>query len=88
MSTIMRLWILRPAKERSEEDPWKPWYDKSFGFVIIAGSEAQARHLANENAGDENRNGLRPWLDPALSSCKELIPSGEARVVITAFRSA
>lgn len=37
----MRLWELRPIDKDS--GPWEPWYDKAFGFVVRADTEAQAR---------------------------------------------
>jgi hypothetical protein len=66
----MRLWILRPVNEESA--PWEPWFDRAFGFVIGAGDEDAARQLAASDCGDE---GPEAWLDPALSSCQELVAS-------------
>jgi hypothetical protein len=51
----MTLWLLRPVENLPIDDnPWDPWYDKAFGFVILAETEADARALADKNAGDEN----------------------------------
>ncbi len=53
----MKLWILRPTvRLPNEDDPWKPWYDKAFGFVVQAETEEQARALADSEAGDENHH--------------------------------
>jgi hypothetical protein len=83
----MKLWLLRPI-EGLENDPWEPWYDKVFGFVIRAETEERAREIANENGRDETckfnariyREGRDPiyltlpdpWLDSTLSTCDEL----------------
>lgn len=76
------LWLLRPVADLpAGDDPWEPWFDKSFGFVICAETEQEARRIAHENAGDENRNVFcqkktsnttTPWLDPRYSTCKSL----------------
>ncbi len=83
----MKLWLLRPIDE--ESGPWEPWYDKTFGFVVRAENEADARKMADENAGDENNyrrvhasGDGNPWLHTAFSSCKELLADGEAVVII------
>jgi len=83
----MKLWLLRPRAERlgKSDDPWSPWYDKCFGFVVRAGNEEDAREIANENAGDENRgefmrekiaNTKSPWKDEKYSTCVELTADG------------
>lgn len=51
----MTLWVLEPVTQLPDgDDPWEPWYDKCFGFVICADTEARARAIADENACDEN----------------------------------
>jgi len=93
----MKLWILRPNKQLPEgEDPWEPWYDKTFGFVVRAETEKEARKLANAEGGAETgaashnvyRKGGDPWLDPAFTSCLELTSDDEAGVVIEDHRAA
>lgn len=79
----MRLWELRPIDKDS--GPWEPWYDKAFGFVVRADTEAQARLLASAQAGDEK---AAAWLDASLSRCEELTDDGEASVVMQDFASA
>ncbi len=81
----MKLWLLRPNEDLNKDDnPWDPWYDKCFGFVIKAGSVASARVIADGNAGDENRgefqgqktaDTIAPWLSDQYSTCEELLPS-------------
>lgn len=70
---IMKLWLLESLGD-SACNPWVPWYDKCFGFIISAKTEKDARELADFKGGCENtgKEGVRPWLDPNLSTCKEL----------------
>ena len=96
--TKMRLWLLRPQEGLTDGDnPWDPWYDKAFGFVVRAETEEEARSLAHIKAGDENRGEFsgakisyttEPWKDAKYSSCFELLPEGAAGVVMQDFRSA
>ncbi len=94
----VKLWVLR-AIERlppGTESPWEPWYDKTFGFVVRAETEADARALANANGSHETgpisreiyRIGGDPWLDPLFSTCEELTPEGRAEVILMDHRSA
>lgn len=88
----MKLWLLRPLD--AESGPWNPWYDKAFGFVVRADTEADARALAAKDAGDEADGEdfeplpVNPWQDPALASCVELAHEGDAGVIIMDFKSA
>jgi len=85
----MELWELSPNEGRTEgKDPWTPWYDKAFGFVVRAENETQARQFAHEVAGDENSDGTNPWLSAAYSTCKPLSDAGEPGVVMRDFASA
>ena len=94
----MRLWLLRPVDGLKKNDnPWAPWYDKAFGFVVRAETEDEARALAHADAGDENRNEFlgrkvadtnQPWKDAKYSTCVELLPKGAAGVVMKDFASA
>lgn len=88
MTEQTKLWLLRPIVKYGKFDPWEPWYDKCFGFVIRASSELEARGIANQNAGDENREIDSPWLNPKYSSCTELEQKGPVELVIKDFRSA
>lgn len=92
-----RLWLLRPIEELPEDiDPWCPWYDKTFGFVVRADTEEKARQIANDNGGAEvnelmtgwNRTGAKPWLNPKESTCVELTADGEEGVIIEDVHSA
>lgn len=66
--------------DHPEHNPWSPWYDKAFGFVVSAPTVLTARRLASAEAGDEKfvqydeeGNTVRehnPWLDPAYTSCE------------------
>ena len=94
----MELWILRPIEGLPEGDnPWQPWCDKAFGFVVRAETQKEARTLAHNDAGDENRGEFlnketsktkSPWLDPKYSTCDILSAEGEAMVVIKDFAAA
>jgi len=91
----MKFWILEPIDTESEDSPWNPWYDKFFGFVVAAETETQARQLAQNSGGRELHDdiplGQEPrklWLDASMTTCSEIIPSGEARVVMSDLRSA
>jgi len=93
----MKLWLLRPADGLDpKDDPWEPWYEKAFGFVVRAETEADARALAqtNERAGAEKdhtwerhrgRRPTNPWMEPAYSTCVELTADGTAEVVLVDF---
>jgi len=82
----MKLWILKPIDP--DNAPWDPWYDKAFGFVVRAETEADARSLAGEQAGTKKSKDLDPWADHGLSTCEELTAEGEAGVVIQDFYAA
>ena len=87
----MQLYILRPRGGLPvDDDPWEPWYDKAFGFVICAASEAEARALAQSNGGDEvyAKDGISPWTDANYSTCEVLKPSATSRIVLRDFQSA
>lgn len=82
----MKLWILKPISH--DKGPWKPWYDKVFGFVVRAKTEQEARGIAHFNAGDENRTDKAPWLYAELSTCVELTTEGDAEMILRDFASA
>lgn len=94
----MKLWLLRPADGLAKNDnPWEPWYDKAFGFVVRAETEAKARDMAHAGAGDENRGMFlgektadtnEPWRNAKYSTCVELTAEGPAEVVMQDFASA
>ena len=79
----MRLYLLKPINPNAP--PFDPWWDKSFGFVVRAKSEQDAREYAAKERGDE---GADTWRDPALTSCEVLPARGEAGVILTDFRNA
>ncbi len=94
----MKLWLLRPVDGLAKNDnPWEPWYDKAFGFVVRAETEAEARDMAHAEAGDENRGMFlggktadtnEPWKNAKYSTCTELLPEGAAEVVMQDFARA
>jgi len=93
----MKLWLLRAQKNLPRgDDPWEPWYDKTFGFVVRAETEKEARKFAHDNAGDENRGRLfsnkaaatkTPWLEAKYSTCTELSVKGDIGVVLKDFQA-
>jgi hypothetical protein len=79
----MKLFLLRPNDNEAKNHGSKTWtYDCSFGVVVRAKDEQQARLLAASVAGDE---GEAVWLDPALTSCSPLKSTGQAGVVLQDF---
>lgn len=87
----MKLWLLRPVDKRaSDDDPWTPWYDKTYGFIIRAENEATARDMAHAKAGDENESQAstrEPWKDAKYSTCVELLPEGSPGIVMEDYAS-
>lgn len=88
----MTLYLLKPI-ETGIVNPWLPWYDKAFGFVVRAESEVEAREIADKHAGDENTGAdwlqtEHPWLSPVLSSCHILTSDGPAGMILRDFASA
>lgn len=89
----MKLWLLKARDEELPDDdnPWNPSYDKTFGLVIRAPSETEARQQAQSitrNEEDDYATATSPWLDSKYSTCIELVNDGEAAVLMTDFRRA
>lgn len=86
----MKLWLLTANEELPKDDnPWEPWWDKTFGFVVRAETEEDAREIAAENGSDEVRDsGKQSWLEPKYSTCIELTASGEQGVILEDHRLA
>ena len=85
----MKLFLLKPIKLPKDRNPWWPWYDNAFGFVVRAEDEGAARQFASENAGTEETSGFgNPWLSWRYSTCVELTSDGEAGIIIRDFASA
>ncbi len=85
----MKLFILRPIDPNADDSPWNPWYDKVFGVVVRAKTEQDARQLAGEGGGDEvYDDGTNPWWDETLTSCEELLPDGDVKVIMVDYHSA
>ena len=80
----MKIWLLEPVNGLPvDDDPWEPWYDKVFGQVIRAGSEEEARKVAQENGEDEcRRDFATPWLESRYSTCVELTADGEPGLIL------
>lgn len=65
-----------------DNNPWEPWYDKAFGFVIRADNEDSARELIKEKDAS-GMEGNDPWLNPRYSTCEEITPDGKPEIIIT-----
>lgn len=71
------IYLLKPKsdeyfEENDIKNPWEPWYDKSFGHVVVADTEEQARVFTQEHSGGENYeidDNIFPWLSEAHSDC-------------------
>lgn len=98
-----KLWILRPkGYDDKKGDPthgidplWKPWYDKSFGFIVCAPDEETARQLAFIESGAEEPNRyehISKYIKVAWSAehstCEQLVAGPEVKVIIQDFQSA
>ena len=81
----MKLWLMKPVDGCIINDPWRPWYDCAFGFVVRAADERAARKIAAQECGAE---GDRAWLNEKRSSCIELLPEGEPGLILRDFASA
>ena len=57
-------------------------YDCSYGFVVRAENEADARKLAATSTGDE---GPEFWLDVGKSFCKPVANDGQAGIILVDF---
>lgn len=84
----MKIWILRPINPLG--GPWKPWYDKAFGFVIGAETEQEARAIAQKKGGNEcgHDKSIQAWIDPSLSSCIEMTEPHQPGVILRDFAAA
>ena len=91
MSEKRMIYLCKAREEYADQSekglrpsPFVPWYDLSFGFVVIAESEAQARQFCSEEY-DDNAD---VWLDSKYTTCEELpgeLPSG---IVLKDYKSA
>lgn len=85
----MKLWILSPKEcLPTNDNPWLPWYDKAFGFVVRADSENRAREICGENAGNEVSPISNPWLSEKYTTCTELTAIGNEKLIMKDFASA
>ena len=81
----MRIYILK-AREKLVPNPWSPWFDKAFGFIVQAENELSARMIAASDAGDE---GDDVWLKPRFTSCEILlVDDNQTKIIMKDFASA
>ena len=93
--TKMKIFELRPKQDLDKNDnPWEPWYDKCFGFIVRAETEVKARKYAAKNAGDEDKSEYvdgkyirinHVWLEEKYSTCVELNSEGDAGIIMIDF---
>lgn len=84
-----KLWLIKAVEGAA---PWEPWYDKCFGMVIEAADEQSARKIATKESTiqfdseviftGELEDYPDAWMNPDYSTCVELIPCGESRVIL------
>ncbi len=79
------LYLLRPVKPLPKNNPWEPWYDKAFGFVVAAKNVQRARQLAATSCGGE---GEQAWLNGWFSTCEVLVAPTDEGVIIQDFARA
>ena len=88
----MALWLLKTRDDLEKgNDPWEPWYDKTFGMVIRGDSEKEIREIAQNKCqhGDESREGVgNPWLKKEYSVCTKLLGKGNKEVILEDFQAA
>ena len=91
-----RLWLLRPRSDvlARRAHPWTPPYDKTFGAVVRAETEEEARSFAHDVSGYEGLGVYRVhklledevavnvWLRPEYTDCAPLAQDGEPGVII------
>jgi len=75
----MKLYILK-AVEGVED--FNPWLDKSFGHLVRAENEENARDIASKRCGDE---GTESWLNKSKTTCEELTINGEEEHLMVDF---
>ena len=79
----MKLWILRAIDGLPDDNnPWHPWYDCTFGMVIRADTEKQARQKAQDEGSPETEYWPEAWTSHKLSTCRELLPDGDEDIII------
>lgn len=81
----MKIFLIRPIDEECDE--WKPWYNKSFGFVIRAETEDRARKIAFDTADGLFIKHL-PWTDKKKVECIEIKSEGKEEIILQDFRRA
>lgn len=78
---IYKLEVIRSANRYHIHFTW----DCNWGHIIYAENEKQARELAGNNCMGE---GTKVWLDSNITSCEELIPTGNnPKIILTDFRA-
>lgn len=75
-----KLWLIKAIESAP---PWHPPIDRCFGFVVEAPDEHSAREIASCNSGEETLKHYDAWSNPILSTCIELVPTGNPGVILS-----
>jgi hypothetical protein len=88
--TTTAIWILEPRTDLPEnDDPWKPWFNRCFGMAVEASAEQEAREIAHEKCVCCDQTILRDrrvFLDSRYTTCVELRPTGQSRLILADYR--
>ena len=87
----MKLWRLQAiqgAVNSSGFSPWRAPYTVAIEMIVAAADETTARQIADEYGRDENFSlqKIRPWLEPKYTSCEQLVPGSEPKLIIRDVR--
>lgn len=83
MAVDNRFWLIEPVEDLPKGNPWDPWFDLCFGMVVRAKDEAEARKLAFERGGTQDKG--KAWLDPSLSNCINLLNEGNSEIILESW---
>lgn len=67
----MNLYLLMPIDTQRYNSPWFNSKGTVAEMVVLAETESQARQIASDNAGAENRT-QKPWKNRKLTQCVKL----------------
>ncbi len=82
----MPIFLLRPNVPDGTEPFVNP--ETAQGFVVVARHAAEARELVAFADGltlGPGSEGSAPWINPGLTDCVQLSPTGQSRVVLRDF---
>ena len=94
----MKLWLLKARDdikniEDSNLNPWEPWFDQNFGYVVRAETEYMARQLASNDGGERvedpalSKEEADGWLNSKYSTCIELTADGPEKIILINYEN-